>query len=354
MKHLQTTILNFSFILVFLFLPFSVFADDTFTTNDIPKINPDEEKELLGPDSDIKLFEGDKVNLLNSPTVDLPPLIVESNRDASYNPLVPEIESVASQLSGGNNFGDQPLNILLNQVMYVLIGLAVVLAVFSIIRGGYEYMASSDNASKKDSAKRRLQAAFGGLLLAVSATFILQTINPNITDFSIQFPELDKPEEGIPATEIYPITDRAPFAMVSVSGQYFAEGVKINNPDKISASVDGTVTLNGTSYGFRSGGGGKGYLPSGTYTVSNGRERSDKSSMMVGGYGYSFDLSDAYDSRVKGTRTLLRIHPDGGNTGTAGCVGIQGDRSTQEKFYRDLKDTLNRNGGTYKITIGGY
>jgi hypothetical protein len=132
----------------------------------------------------------------------------------------------------------------------------------------------------------------------------------------------------------------------------YAKFLNINNPQANRASADGVLSLNGVNYNFRSGGGGNGYLPPGTYTITNGRLRSDNSTMMVEGFGYSFDLSDVFDPRTNADRTLLRIHPDGGGPGTIGCIGVQGNRATQEQFYTNLKNLLDKNGGRYTIRVG--
>jgi hypothetical protein len=190
------------------------------------------------------------------------------------------------------------------------------------------------------------------LLLALGAVLILQFINPEILNLKFNFPGLTKPKSA-PATENEEPKDTSPIIRGTPTGSYFAEFTNINNPNKINASADGVIVLNGNTYFFRSGGGGYGYLPAGTYTVTRGRLRNDVSSMMVDGYGYSFDLTDSYDSRVDRTRTLLRIHPDGGGPGTAGCIGIEGDKSTQERFYSDLNAQIKTEGGTYQIKVGG-
>ena len=115
--------------------------------------------------------------------------------------------------------------------------------------------------------------------------------------------------------------------------------------------VDGSITVNGNSYDFRSGGFGRGSLPRGTYTVTAHLwSRSDRS-MNVGGVGYSFALSDKFDSRVGGTRRLLRIHPDGGQAGTEGCIGIVGNASVQRRFREDMRAELRRNGGRYTLAV---
>jgi hypothetical protein len=55
---------------------------------------------------------------------------------------------------------------------------------------------------------------------------------------------------------------------------------------------------------------------------------------------------------VGGTRTALRIHPDGGRAGTMGCIGIVGDRATLQRFQRDLAAELARNGGRFTLRVG--
>ena len=62
-------------------------------------------------------------------------------------------------------------------------------------------------------------------------------------------------------------------------------------------------------------------IPEGRYVASNFRDRS-RAEMKRDGVGFSVDLTDIYDSYIKRQRTLLRIHPDGADPGTHGCVGI--------------------------------
>jgi hypothetical protein len=62
-------------------------------------------------------------------------------------------------------------------------------------------------------------------------------------------------------------------------------------------------------------------LPAGRYVASNYRDRADPV-MVRDDVGFSVDLSDHYDPVTGRTRSLLRIHPDGGKPGTEGCIGI--------------------------------
>ncbi len=144
------------------------------------------------------------------------------------------------------------------------------------------------------------------------------------------------------------------------TGEITVRILSITNQTLPRATAHGTIIVNGTNYSFKSGGAGLGYLPIGTYTVTNGDfafggiqgRRNEPPSMLVEGYGYSFNLNDKADPRAGGTlRTLLRIHPDGGGPGTEGCIGIQGGRVLQEQFFNNLKTLLQQNGGRYTLRV---
>lgn len=115
--------------------------------------------------------------------------------------------------------------------------------------------------------------------------------------------------------------------------------------------VEGKVTVNGHTYDFRSGGHGRGSLPKGDYKITRHLDSRSDASMSVGGVGYSFAMSDKFDSRVGGTRTLLRIHPDGRGPGTEGCLGIVGNASVQRQFREDMLAEIRRNGGSYTLRV---
>lgn len=113
----------------------------------------------------------------------------------------------------------------------------------------------------------------------------------------------------------------------------------------------GTITINDRAYRFRNGGFGRGSIPTGTYTISPHLWSRSDPSMSVGGVGWSFAMSDKYDPRVGGTRSLLRIHPDGGSPGTEGCIGIVGDAATQRRFREDMRAEFARSGNSFTLTI---
>lgn len=127
---------------------------------------------------------------------------------------------------------------------------------------------------------------------------------------------------------------------------------RVTNAGARNQMVTGRITVNGNTYDFRSGGHGRGSLPPGEYNVTPHMWNRNTNGMTVGGEGYSFALSDKYDSRVGGTRSLLRIHPDGGSAGTQGCIGIVGDAATQRRFREDMRAELARNGGSFTLNVG--
>ena len=116
----------------------------------------------------------------------------------------------------------------------------------------------------------------------------------------------------------------------------------------------GRITVNRNTYAFISGGFGRGHLPPGSYEVSSHRDSRSETGFSSDGVGYTFALSDAPASRAGGvTRKLLRIHPDGGKTGTKGCIGILGGAPTQRAFRADMNAELARATGKTVLTVVG-
>ncbi|RAP35096.1 hypothetical protein DID80_06785 [Candidatus Marinamargulisbacteria bacterium SCGC AAA071-K20] len=118
----------------------------------------------------------------------------------------------------------------------------------------------------------------------------------------------------------------AEFAPSPGSGSY-VEG-SLNIKDGYGSTLD--------SWKANSGGWGKGAIPSGTYQLSDlNPNRTDKFAMRrmsIGGKAWSVNLSDTFD------RTLLRIHPDGGNyIGTSGCIGVMESLERHMILLRQLE-----------------
>jgi hypothetical protein len=81
------------------------------------------------------------------------------------------------------------------------------------------------------------------------------------------------------------------------------------------------IPVTGFSCAACSGSMGLSPLPEGRYRCNYLRKRTDDA-MARKNVGFSVDLEDKWDPTLKRMRSLLRIHPDGGLAGTAGCVGI--------------------------------
>lgn len=102
----------------------------------------------------------------------LPDLV---SAQASYSTLI--------QSSLGSQGG---LGGLLNNIYLFAISLAAIFAVIKIILGGVKYMLS-DVVTTKESAKKDIKTSLLGLIIIAAAVFILQIINPNLTDFDLRF-----------------------------------------------------------------------------------------------------------------------------------------------------------------------
>jgi uncharacterized membrane protein len=93
----------------------------------------------------------------------------------TYQPLV--------GIPGVNNTATD-FNLYINQLYFLSISLAALLAVIKIIIGGVKWMLTDVVTSKSD-AKNDIRSALLGLLLIVSAVLILGTINPQLRQLNV-------------------------------------------------------------------------------------------------------------------------------------------------------------------------
>src|SRR3989338_2472789 len=100
-----------------------------------------------------------------------------------------------------------PFGNYLNIIIKLIIGIAAVLAMVMIVMGGIEYM-TSDFISSKEAGKDTIRNAILGLLIALGAYLILNTINPQLLSVC-----LDKLPEAV--ITIYPYSNSA---IVKTSG----------------------------------------------------------------------------------------------------------------------------------------
>jgi hypothetical protein len=123
--------------------------------------------------------------------------------------------------------------------------------------------------------------------------------------------------------------------------------VSVHNRGRLDQMMSGVMYVNGTPYAFNTGGQGRGNLPPGDYMVTarNWNRATSGAINNIGGVGFTFAMTDKWDSRVGDVRDGLQIHPDGGRPGTHGCVGIAGDSNVQRRFRQDMAAELARHGG---------
>jgi hypothetical protein len=162
--------------------------------------------------------------------------------------------------------------------------------------------------------------------------------------------EVAAAEAGLPADAVPGTGSTAQSELVPGSNDMRQGTLTLRDPN--TGEVLGT-------YEFNNGGFGKGSIPDGTYEVSGGYTRNDKSGMISDGVGYSFVLTQegmapgtADDPRYNEDRSLLRIHPDGNNAGTEGCIGILGDAETQREFYENAQRLAELGGGSFTLEFG--
>jgi hypothetical protein len=131
---------------------------------------------------------------------------------------------------------------------------------------------------------------------------------------------------------------------LSVTGSMREGSSKIGDVT-VSTQVDFD---NGSSKSLESftgvaGGFGNGAPENGSYTVSNFQDRSPdgwyNKGMNSDGVGFSFNLNPQFSTG----RDLLRIHPDGNNEGTLGCIGLSGDATQLNAFSTAVQGLLQNN-----------
>ncbi len=94
---------------------------------------------------------------------------------------------------------DKALGKYLNLIIKLIIGLSAVMAVVMIVIGGIEYM-TSELISGKEAGRERMLHAVLGLLIALGAWALLNTINPDLLESEVEIPTViitEEPEPGI-------------------------------------------------------------------------------------------------------------------------------------------------------------
>lgn len=115
-----------------------------------------------------------------APTTTPPPSVLLNNSgsgeysETGYTPLaqLPGLETLDFE-------ADCPLADYINIVTEILIGIIVVICVVKLVLGGLEYI-TSESISGKANGKESIINGFAGLIIALSAYIVLNTINPTL------------------------------------------------------------------------------------------------------------------------------------------------------------------------------
>jgi type IV secretory pathway VirB2 component (pilin) len=184
-----------------------------------------------------------------TPTPTRNPSYDPSATKADYTLLAPLGEVTTVPVSDDNALGSY-----LNKIITLLIGMAAVLAMVMIVMGGIEYM-TSELISSKEAGKQRINNAIFGLLIALSAWLILNTINPDLlnTNINIAKTTIEYAEDPIPFDSGNPpgVTSGCTAGIQKTSINMFACGDILQKVNSMLAASK-AAGLNLTGGGYRS------------------------------------------------------------------------------------------------------
>ena len=137
-----------------------------------------------------------------APTTTPPPSVLLNNSGSSeysetgYTPLaqLPGLETLDFE-------ADCPLADYINIVTEILIGIIVVICVVKLVLGGLEYI-TSESISGKANGKESIINGFAGLIIALSAYIVLNTINPTLLNLCPEIKNKSLTAEDIPQKAI--------------------------------------------------------------------------------------------------------------------------------------------------------
>ncbi|OGI57066.1 hypothetical protein A3B85_02260 [Candidatus Nomurabacteria bacterium RIFCSPHIGHO2_02_FULL_37_13] len=129
---------------------------------------------------------------------------------------------------------EKPLGAYLNLMIKLVIGLSAVMAVVMIVIGGIEYM-TSELPGNKESGRERIRNAILGLLIALGAYALLNTINPELLNSDVK----------IDQATIVVTLDQANFAKTEKTAT--SVGTKYTLSGTTSFGVSDFIKNNGTS-----------------------------------------------------------------------------------------------------------
>lgn len=133
------------------------------------------------------VIQGEAASCTNSPTCTPPSVLTPDGCSCTYVLLSPLPSCTGTEADGCKEgqlttfdpTGDNKIGGYLNLMIKLFIGICAVLSVVMIVAGGIEYMTSELPGLKSDGKEKIIQAILG-LLLALGAWTLLNTINPDL------------------------------------------------------------------------------------------------------------------------------------------------------------------------------
>ncbi len=143
-------------------------------------------------------------------------------------------------------------NTFLPGLIKLIIALAGGLAVVMIVYGGIQYM-STDAFSGKSEAKDTIEHALWGLMLAISAWLILNTINPKLVEINLDIPKQEIATSTVPGGDTggggrnTGCQGNCPYSYVNSSGVTvrYRDCFSCSNASSFGLSIK-TLSVNGT------------------------------------------------------------------------------------------------------------
>ena len=165
----------------------------------------------------------------------------------------------------GTTVDPTSLSSYLQKVFEIGIGVAAGLAVIMIVLGGIEYM-STDAIGGKEEGKEKITSALWGLLLALSAWLILNTINPALLNMNLQV----NPAQTAGAQAQNQTASIQPVNSGVAGGSWGANGATGNFGDVSSDSLAGNQTTGNGWAIAQSAESSVGYLSTANADTANG------------------------------------------------------------------------------------
>jgi type IV secretory pathway VirB2 component (pilin) len=197
---------------------------------------------------DCRGLEGDPAITTNSTYNLLAPLPDPGNNGTPMNSFDP------------TSTGSDALSKYLNLMIKLFIGICAVLAVIMIVMGGIEYM-TSELISSKQAGKDRILHAIFGLILALGAWTILNTINPKLLNTDLKslanvtvevMLEEETPATAVTGTDVptstQPTASCAQGIQKTTSGMYACGSVAQNLDKMVAAAKAAGCNLSGGGY----------------------------------------------------------------------------------------------------------